>query len=150
MAFLALLLCLSVWLTDGFLDGMRCKLGLRRAASTSSLSYGHFAGEKASDADREYSFVQDDMRKVAMKLHTRDQAPREGKQEAQTPFTRWEPTSSDYMQFLVDSLEVYQALENIVGEIIEFQALAFFSTFFLARANIVFFSLPSRSRQSLS
>ena len=139
-AFVALLLCLSVWLTDGFLNGMRCKLGLRRAASTSSLSYGHFAGEKASGADKEYSFVQDDMRKVAMKLHTRDQAPKEGQQEAQTPFTRWEPTSSDYMQFLVDSLEVYQALENIVS--VKFWVSAFFSTFFLVLT--LLFSFPFR------
>ena len=66
-----------------------------------------------------YSFVQDDLRTYAMKLHTKDQAPREGQQKAQTPFTAWEPARKDYLNFLVDSLEVYETIENIVQEIPE-------------------------------
>lgn len=61
-----------------------------------------------------YSFVQDDMRRVAMSLHSRDQA-REGKQQAQTPFQQWQPARSDYLQFLVDSKHVYAAMESIVA-----------------------------------
>ena len=114
-AFVTLLIFAIVCVTDGFLEHIRCNLCLHKAASSSSLSYGHFVGEKASEMNKEYSFVQNDMRKAAMMLHTRDQAPKEGQQKAQTPFTRWEPTRSDYMQFLVDSLEVYQALEDIVS-----------------------------------
>ncbi len=114
-AFVTLLIFAIVCVTDGFLEHIRCNLCLHKAASSSSLSYGHFAGEKASEMNKEYSFVQNDMRKAAMMLHTRDQAPKEGQQKALTPFTRWEPTRSDYMQFLVDSLEVYQALEDIVS-----------------------------------
>jgi heme oxygenase (biliverdin-producing, ferredoxin) len=60
------------------------------------------------------SFVTDVMRPYAMKLHTRDQAPKEGKQAPQTPFTAWEPSRQGYLRFLVDSLAVYEALEAIV------------------------------------
>lgn len=43
-------------------------------------------------SDRQ-SFVQWDMRRAAMKLHTRDQAPREGKQETKgVPFSDWKPS----------------------------------------------------------
>eukprot|EP01038_Epipyxis_sp_PR26KG_P004306 gene4306-6102_t len=65
-------------------------------------------------AKKEYSFVQDDMRPYAMKLHTRDQAPKEGQKPAQKPFTQWIPSRLNYLQFLVDSLIVYEALEEIV------------------------------------
>jgi hypothetical protein len=43
-----------------------------------------------------YSFVNDELRAYAMRLHTRDQAPREGQQAAQKPFTKWEVISDDY------------------------------------------------------
>lgn len=56
-----------------------------------------------------------DMRRVAMELHTRDQSPKEGKQEAKTPFQQWQPQRSDYLQFLVDSKHVYQVMEDIVN-----------------------------------
>lgn len=61
------------------------------------------------------SFVQNEMRSYAMKLHTRDQAPREGQQKAEKPFTVWEPKRDNYLQFLVDSLVVYETLDNIVA-----------------------------------
>jgi len=61
------------------------------------------------------SFVQNEMRAYAMKLHTRDQAPKEGQQKAETPFTAWEPSRANYLQFLVDSLEVYRAIDEIVA-----------------------------------
>lgn len=66
------------------------------------------------NAAKEYSFVQDDLRTYAMKLHTRDQSPKEGQQQPQTPFTQWEPQRADYLKFLVDSLVVYETLEEIV------------------------------------
>lgn len=61
------------------------------------------------------SFVQDELRTYAMKLHTRDQAPREGQQKAEVPFTKWEVSRSDYLHFLVDSLKVYETFEKIVS-----------------------------------
>jgi heme oxygenase len=60
------------------------------------------------------SFVQTEMRGAAMALHTKDQAPREGKQPAQKPVSDWQPGRAEYLQFLVDSREVYSTLEEIV------------------------------------
>merc|ERR1719253_680541 len=62
------------------------------------------------------SFVQYEMRSAAMKLHTRDQAPKEGQQPAEKPVSKWEPGREEYLQFLVDSRHVYQCLEDIVNE----------------------------------
>ena len=50
-----------------------------------------------------------------MKLHTRDQAPKEGQQPAEKLVNKWEPGRAEYLQFLVDSRHVYQCLEEIVG-----------------------------------
>jgi len=61
------------------------------------------------------SFVQTEMRSAAMKLHTRDQSPKEGQQPAEKPVAKWEPGRAEYLQFLVDSRHVYQCLEEIVG-----------------------------------
>lgn len=65
---------------------------------------------------KDISFVQDIMRPYAMKLHSKDQAPREGQMKAQVPVSNWQPTRSGYLQFLVDSLEVYRALESVVNQ----------------------------------
>jgi len=61
------------------------------------------------------SFVQTEMRRAAMALHTRDQAPREGQQPAQKPVSTWQPGRAEYLQFLVDSRAVYECLEQIVA-----------------------------------
>ncbi|KAK4532628.1 hypothetical protein CCYA_CCYA13G3485 [Cyanidiococcus yangmingshanensis] len=59
-------------------------------------------------------FVQE-MRVVAMRLHTKDQA-REGKQEESAlPISEWRPTRADFLQFLVDSKAVYDFLEGYVA-----------------------------------
>ncbi|XP_071729523.1 heme oxygenase 1, chloroplastic-like [Rutidosis leptorrhynchoides] len=56
----------------------------------------------------------EEMRFVAMKLHTKDQA-KEGEKEAQDkPLPKWEPTVEGYLKFLVDSKLVYDTLEKIV------------------------------------
>ncbi|EOD30909.1 hypothetical protein EMIHUDRAFT_113033 [Emiliania huxleyi CCMP1516] len=78
------------------------------AASASALNLP-MAGRPASAAPP--SFVQTEMRGAAMKLHTRDQSPREGQQPAQTPVKAWEPQREDYLQFLVDSRHVFAASE---------------------------------------
>ena len=52
-----------------------------------------------------------------MKLHTRDQAPKEGQQKAETPFTTWEPSRQNYIQFLVDSLVVYETMDSIIASV---------------------------------
>ena len=96
--------------------------GSRRALSMQP-GHGHGAptavasssSAEAPDPLKEYSFVQDELRGYAMKLHTRDQAPREGQQPAQAPISTWEPQLSHYVQFLVDSLYVYEAFDKIVA-----------------------------------
>lgn len=76
-----------------------------------------------TDSSPKHSFINDDLRKYAMKLHTRDQAPKEGQQKAQTPVAKWEPSRSNYLQFLVDSLRVYETLESIAQDRAEFASL---------------------------
>ncbi|KAJ8767735.1 hypothetical protein K2173_020675 [Erythroxylum novogranatense] len=59
----------------------------------------------------------EEMRFVAMKLHTREQA-KEGEKEVKQPeeqaVPKWEPTVDGYLRFLVDSKFVYDTLEEIV------------------------------------
>jgi len=99
--------CLLLFSVNGYVfrSNIRNKLKLTCSVTT--------AKDTTDDKIKEYSFVQDDLRTYAMKLHTRDQAPKEGQQKAETPFTQWEPSRVDYLNFLVDSLEVYEALEQI-------------------------------------
>ncbi|KAF8658942.1 hypothetical protein HU200_058776 [Digitaria exilis] len=67
----------------------------------------------ASGEEGSKPFV-DEMRAVAMKLHTKDQA-REGEKEPQAPpVAKWEPSVEGYLRFLVDSRLVFQTLEDIV------------------------------------
>lgn len=55
----------------------------------------------------------EEMRFVAMRLHTRDQAPKEGKQEESAlPIDAWYPHKQDFMQFLIDSNHVYTYFET--------------------------------------
>uniref|UniRef100_A0A0E0E3M4 heme oxygenase (biliverdin-producing) n=1 Tax=Oryza meridionalis TaxID=40149 RepID=A0A0E0E3M4_9ORYZ len=56
----------------------------------------------------------EEMRAVAMRLHTKDQA-KEGEKESQAPpVARWEPSVDGYLRFLVDSKLVFETLETIV------------------------------------
>jgi heme oxygenase (biliverdin-producing, ferredoxin) len=67
----------------------------------------------ASGEEGSKPFVEE-MRAVAMKLHTKDQA-REGEKEPQAPpVAKWEPSVEGYLRFLVDSKLVFQTLEAIV------------------------------------
>lgn len=59
----------------------------------------------------------EEMRFVAMKLHTRDQAKegeKETKEPEERPVAKWEPSVEGYLRFLVDSKLVYETLERIV------------------------------------
>ncbi|KAF5804354.1 putative Heme oxygenase (biliverdin-producing) [Helianthus annuus] len=56
----------------------------------------------------------DEMRSVAMKLHSKDQS-KEGEKETQgKPWPKWEPTIDGYLKFLVDSKLVYDTLDKIL------------------------------------
>ena len=66
----------------------------------------------------EFPPILQELRDAAMRLHTREQAPREGQAEAPAkPAEPYVPTQADYLQFLVDSYAVYVALEEIVDEV---------------------------------
>ncbi|KAI3827347.1 hypothetical protein L1987_01420 [Smallanthus sonchifolius] len=58
----------------------------------------------------------EEMRFVAMKLHTKDQAKEGGKEAQEKPLPKWEPTIDGYLKFLVDSKLVYDTLEKIVDK----------------------------------
>uniref|UniRef100_A0A6V1QVP2 Heme oxygenase n=2 Tax=Heterosigma akashiwo TaxID=2829 RepID=A0A6V1QVP2_HETAK len=76
------------------------------------LSASNVRGADTGTLSMAISFVQNDMRAYAMKLHTKDQA-REGEQKAQKPVSKWSPEPINYLQFLVDSRLVYQTMEDI-------------------------------------
>ncbi|KAK1299388.1 hypothetical protein QJS10_CPB14g01052 [Acorus calamus] len=56
----------------------------------------------------------EEMRFVAMKLHTRDQAKEGEKESDAQPIGKWEPSVEGYLRFLVDSKVVYDTVESIV------------------------------------
>jgi len=73
------------------------------------------AGSNANVATIVYPFIETELRGAAMKLHTRSQAPKEGKVEDKKPDgPRYVPTHDDYLSFLVDSKHVYEAFEEAV------------------------------------
>mmetsp|Transcript_81293 Transcript_81293/g.128163 ORF Transcript_81293/g.128163 Transcript_81293/m.128163 type:complete len:324 (+) Transcript_81293:32-1003(+) len=61
----------------------------------------------------------DQMRAVAMRLHTPQQS-KKGKKEAteeqERPVSQWKPTLEGYLRFLVESKAVYDRMESIVAE----------------------------------
>ncbi|XP_029118908.1 heme oxygenase 1, chloroplastic isoform X2 [Elaeis guineensis] len=69
--------------------------------------------KKRSSSSSEKGFVEE-MRAVAMKLHTRDQAKEGEKEPDAPPVAKWEPSLQGYLRFLVDSKLVYDTLETIV------------------------------------
>jgi len=75
---------------------------------------------KATEEKLPFSFLRDEMRPTSMKLHTVEQAPKEGKAEApkENPMANWKPSKANFIQFLVDSRAVYSALEtHLTGEL---------------------------------
>ena len=87
-----------------------------RPAASKVTMFGEFMKKSPGD---ENSFVQTEMRGAAMRLHTKQQAPKEGKAKAkkveQMPVQQWQPQRADYLQFLVDSQLVYTTLEEVVS-----------------------------------
>mmetsp|Transcript_2100 Transcript_2100/g.3799 ORF Transcript_2100/g.3799 Transcript_2100/m.3799 type:complete len:283 (-) Transcript_2100:620-1468(-) len=76
--------------------------------------HGHVHGG-AVTIDPNDNSILTELRTVAMKLHTKEQAPREGEAPSPAkPAEPYAPTQSDYLQFLVDSLHIYEALEEVV------------------------------------
>lgn len=61
------------------------------------------------------SFIDTELRGAAMRLHTKEQAPKEGQAPTKEKITSYTPTRDDYLQFLVDSKHVYETMEDIVN-----------------------------------
>lgn len=86
-------------------------------ASTAAHGHGHGHGASDRRPGEKKGFVEE-MRFVAMKLHTREQAPKEGEKKPepeQKPMAQWQPTKEGYLKFLVESKAVYEAMEDIVA-----------------------------------
>ncbi|GJQ11790.1 hypothetical protein GpartN1_g3581.t1 [Galdieria partita] len=58
----------------------------------------------------------EEMRFVAMRLHTRDQAKEGTLEESALPIQEWHPSQKDYLQFLVDSKYVYEFFETFMNQ----------------------------------
>ena len=81
-----------------------------KSTTTTSVS------SEQTDANNNFPPILEELRNIAMKLHTREQSPKEGKAESPAkPVVPYVPTHADYLQFLVDSNAVYQVLEQIVN-----------------------------------
>lgn len=76
-----------------------------------------FMASRADAPPAAAGFIEEELRGAAMKLHTRSQAPKEGKaKEDVPPAEPYVTTHEDYLQFLVDSKHVYEAMEDVVNE----------------------------------
>ena len=87
------------------------KMAVVMSATTAETPRKMYPGESKG-------FVEE-MRFVAMKLHTKDQAKegeKEVKEPEERPVAKWAPTIDGYLGFLVDSKLVYDTLEGIVQE----------------------------------
>lgn len=87
----------------------------RHATSKNSALVSPLAMAAPVDTETTPSFIQNELRVAAMKLHTRSQAPKEGQAEEKER----EPhvtTHDDYIAFLVDSQHVYKAIEDVVND----------------------------------
>ncbi|KAJ6912965.1 hypothetical protein NC651_015439 [Populus alba x Populus x berolinensis] len=92
-----------------FFDRMPLKAATVVSATTAEKPKKRYPGEAKG-------FVEE-MRFVAMKLHTREQAKegeKEVKEKEEQAVRKWEPTIDGYLKFLVDSKLVYDTLEGIV------------------------------------
>lgn len=79
-------------------------------------AHGHGTTEQRMRPGEKKGFVEE-MRFVAMKLHTKEQAPKEGEAKpAPQPMKQWVPTREGYLQYLAESQIVYAAMEKIMKD----------------------------------
>ena len=109
----------------------------RRASIVAAHGHGHGHG---ASMGAQKGFVEE-MRRVAMALHTREQAPKEGKKatddakKEQQPVARWAPTAEGYLAFLIESRAVYRAMEGVVGDDANAETYGKFKSSGLERTN---------------
>jgi len=110
---LPLALVLYAGYASAFSVGMslpQLRSGARSARSAMPL---RMKAAEPAVAGSKLTFTQE-MRNKAMSLHTFSQAPKEGKARdtsANTVVDQWQTTKEDFLQFLTDSLVVYEAFE---------------------------------------
>ena len=105
------------WVSVRFQGARPCGIsGLPMKASNVVVSATTAEKPKKRYPGEAKGFVEE-MRFVAMRLHTKDQA-KEGEKEVKQPEERavakWEPSIDGYLRFLVDSKLVYDTLEEII------------------------------------
>jgi heme oxygenase len=83
-------------------------------AASSSTTLFHAPPSSTQDSATATGFIATELRGAAMKLHTRSQAPKEGKAEEKKKREPYVTTQEDYLRFLVDSQHVYKTFEEIV------------------------------------
>ncbi|EFJ47062.1 hypothetical protein VOLCADRAFT_92469 [Volvox carteri f. nagariensis] len=84
--------------------------------------HGHGPAPTAVLTEKDKGFIAE-MRKVAMKLHTKEQAPKEGGKEVPKQQGPWTPTLPGYLRFLTESKAVYDTFERLVLQSDEYAAL---------------------------
>lgn len=84
---------------------------VRRQAHATSL----FMSPPPSATTTAGGFIETELRGMAMKLHTKSQAPKEGQaqEKERAPYT---PTQSDYLKFLCDSQHIYKVFEDVINK----------------------------------
>jgi Heme oxygenase len=88
---------------------------VRSSPSLIILSSASAAAAATTTTSTAGGFIETKLRGAAMRLHTKQQAPKEGQVEVKEPREPYTPTRNDYLAFLVDSKHVYEALEEIVS-----------------------------------
>jgi len=84
--------------------------------STETTDESVISAEQPPSPVSNFPPILEELREVAMRFHTKEQAPKEG--QAPTPAqppVPYSPTHMDYLRFLVDSNAVYVTLEEIVN-----------------------------------
>ncbi|KAL7547384.1 hypothetical protein ACHAWF_010698 [Thalassiosira exigua] len=94
----------------------QCRLHKIASMSTEVAQVGDSTEQPPAMPAVEFPPILEELRDVAMRLHTKQQAPREGQAPAPAkPAEPYVPTRTDYLRFLVDSNAVYEALEEVVN-----------------------------------
>eukprot|EP01025_Chloroclados_australasicus_P015321 TRINITY_DN1731_c0_g1_i1.p2 TRINITY_DN1731_c0_g1~~TRINITY_DN1731_c0_g1_i1.p2 ORF type:complete len:277 (-),score=27.24 TRINITY_DN1731_c0_g1_i1:272-1102(-) len=88
----------------------------RRNSCRRGISIKAIAESTAAREAQALDFLSE-MRSVAMKLHTKEQSPKEGESKKQsTPVQKMQPTLQGYFNFLIQSKIVYDKFEQIFKE----------------------------------
>lgn len=100
--------CASFIVNVSIRNNLHSKLSTSTSASTTE-------SKTNEETETKISFIDTELRKAAMKLHTKKQAPKEGEAKEVEKKEPYITTHADYLQFLVDSQHVYSTFEEIIS-----------------------------------